>query len=133
MTPQPVPKLIMLMEDEDDIARLIVHHLESAGFRIHRPERSLSLISDAENDRPELFILDLMLPGLDGFQLCRAIRQHSGLREIPILILTARTAPEDRARALESGADQYMTKPFSPSALLASVQILIARGSSAKS
>jgi two-component system phosphate regulon response regulator PhoB len=126
-------RLVMLMEDEDDIARLVAHHLESSGFRIHRPARPQSLIPDAEKDGPALFILDLMLPEVDGFQLCRSIRAHPSLRDIPILILTARTAAEDRKRALESGADAYITKPFRPSALLAAVRTLFERDSSVES
>ncbi len=124
MTTPPPAKLVMLMEDEDDIARLVAHHLESSGFRVHRPAHSNRLISDAEEDRPALYILDLMLPEVDGFQLCHSIRDHSSLRNVPILILTARTAAEDRKRALESGADGYITKPFSPSGLIAAVQTL---------
>ncbi len=119
----------MLMEDEDDIARLVAYHLECSGFRIHRPARPYSLISDAERDRPVLFILDLMLPESDGFQLCRSIRDHPSLRDVPILILTASTAAEDRKRALESGADGYITKPFNPSALIATVRTLSDRDS----
>ena len=122
-------KLVMLMEDEDDIARLVTHHLNSGGFRTHCPERPQSLIPDAEKDRPALFILDLMLPEVDGFQLCRSIRAHPRLRGIPILILTARTAAEDRKRAMESGADAYITKPFKPSALIAAVRTLSDRDS----
>ncbi len=111
-------KLVILMEDEDDIARLITHHLTRAGFRVRRPERASELIAEAEKERPALFILDLMLPELDGFQLCRAVKSHATLRQVPVLVLTARTGAEDRRRALESGADQYATKPFKPSALL---------------
>jgi DNA-binding response OmpR family regulator len=122
-------KLVTLMEDEEDIARLVAHHLESHGFRIHCPARPQSLISDAEAERPALFILDLMLPEVDGFELCRGIRAHPSLRDIPILILTARTAAEDRKRALESGADAYMTKPFRPTALLTAVRGLAERDS----
>jgi two-component system, OmpR family, alkaline phosphatase synthesis response regulator PhoP len=72
-------RLVSLMEDHEDIARLMAYHLESSGFRIHRPARSYALISDAEKDRPDLFILDLMLPELDGFQLCHSIRAHPNL------------------------------------------------------
>jgi DNA-binding response OmpR family regulator len=115
------------MEDEDDIARLVAYHLDSGGFRVHRPARPHNLISDAEKDRPALFILDLMLPEVDGFQLCRSIRAHPSLRDIPILILTARTAAEDRKRALESGADVYITKPFRPSELVGAVRSLADR------
>ncbi len=126
MTEQP-QKLVILVEDEDDIARLIAHHVERGGFRIYRPERVSDLIADAERLRPSLFILDLMLPEMDGFELCRAVKAHPVLHETPILVLTARTAAEDRKRALESGADQYMTKPFKPSALLETTQKLVGR------
>lgn len=119
-----VRKLVMLVEDEDDIARLVGYHLDCGGFRVHRPERSHDLLADAEKDRPALFILDLMLPDVDGFQLCQGIRAHPRLQDIPILILTARTTAEDRKRALESGANAYMTKPFIPSALIAAVRTL---------
>ena len=114
----------MLMEDEDDIARLVAYHLDSSGFRTYRPESARNLISDAERDRPALIILDLMLPEIDGFQLCRSIRECPSLRDIPILILTARTAAEDRKRALDSGADAYITKPFKPSKLVEVVRAL---------
>jgi DNA-binding response OmpR family regulator len=130
MTTPQVAKLVVLMEDDDDIARLVAHHLESGGFRIHRPARPDSLIQDAETNRPSLFILDLMLPELDGFQLCGRIREHPGLRDLPILILTARTGPGDRKRALEGGADAYITKPFKPSVLMDAVRRLSDRNAS---
>jgi two-component system, OmpR family, phosphate regulon response regulator PhoB len=120
----PIEKLIFLMEDEEDIARLIVHILEENGFRVHRPDRSSSLIRAAEEHQPAVFILDLMLPEVDGFQLCRNIREHKSLKSIPILILTARTGAADRERALDSGADVYMTKPFKSSELVAAVRML---------
>lgn len=123
-------KLVMLMEDDDDIARLVAHHLEAGGFRVHRPARPRSLMADAEENRPALFILDLMLPELDGFQLCGGIRAHPSLQDIPILILSARTGAEDQKRALEAGANAYMTKPFQPSALMAAVRRLAERDSS---
>jgi DNA-binding response OmpR family regulator len=130
MTIPQIAKLVVLMEDDEDIARLVAHHLESGGFRIHRPERPYNLIPDAETNRPTLFILDLMLPELDGFQLCSSIREHPSLRDLPILILTARTGPEDRKRALEGGADAYITKPFKPSVLMDAVRSLSDRNSS---
>lgn len=123
MTEQP-KKLVILMEDEDDIARLITYHLELAGLRVRRPERASDLIAEAEKEPPALFILDLMLPEMDGFQLCRAIKTHAILKNVPVLVLTARTGAEDRKRALESGADHYTTKPFKPSALLETIRTL---------
>jgi two-component system phosphate regulon response regulator PhoB len=128
VTEQP-KKLVILMEDDDDIARLISYHLELAGFRVHRPDRSSDLINNAEKQHPGLFILDLMLPGMDGFQLCRALRANVHLRGIPILVLTARTGIEDRQRAFASGADQYITKPFKPSALIETIRSLTKQNS----
>jgi DNA-binding response OmpR family regulator len=124
VTEQP-KRLVILVEDEDDIARLITYHLAAAGFRVRRLERPLELISQAEQEYPAILILDLMLPEMDGFQLCRSLKAHSVLRDIPILVLTARTGAEDRKRALESGADQYATKPFKPSTLVETVRKLI--------
>ena len=83
------------MEDDDDIARLVTHHLESSGFRIHRPDRATNLISDVERKPPALFILDLMLPEMDGFEICRRIKAHPNLRDVPVLMLSARTGVED--------------------------------------
>src|SRR5579862_5744847 len=116
--------LIFLMEDDEDIARLVSHRLEGSGFQVHLPDRPSSLIRDAEKDQPVVFILDLMLPEVDGFQLCCRIREHETLKKIPILILTARTEAADRKRAMESGADVYMTKPFKLSELIAAVRML---------
>lgn len=110
-------KLVMAMQDEDDIALLVAHHLEPNGFRTHRPLRPFHLVSDAEKERPALVLLDLMLPESDGFQLCRSIRRHPGLRDVPILVLTASVAAHDRERAMECGADGYNTRPFMPSAV----------------
>src|SRR2546429_969409 len=115
-------KLVMFVEDDEDIARLVAHHLKLAGFQVRRPAQPSNLIFEAEREHPVLFILDLMLPGMDGFQLCSAVKAHPSLRKIPVLILTARTSAEDRKRALESGADLYMTKPFKPSVLLEAVR-----------
>ena len=123
-------KLVILMEDEDDIARLITHHLESAGFRVRCPDRASDLIAEAEKEPPALFIFDLMLPEIDGFQLCRTVKAHPSLKKVPILVLTARTGAEDRKRALESGADHYATKPFKPSALIETVRTLLKQGNS---
>jgi DNA-binding response OmpR family regulator len=118
------------MEDEEDIARLISHHLQASGFRVHRPERPSTLVAEAEAHPPAVFILDLMLPEIDGFELCESIKASGILRDIPVLILTARTGIADRKRAEESGADLYMTKPFKFTELIASVQTLCEPSSS---
>jgi DNA-binding response OmpR family regulator len=115
---------IVLVEDDADIGRLIKFHLEVAGFAARWFRRATNVIRESENQPPNLFLLDLMLPGIDGFELCRIIRKHEVLSGIPIIILTARTAAADRKLALQTGADDYVTKPFSPADLIKRVRAL---------
>jgi len=117
-----VAKTIFVVEDDDDIARLISHNLEVAGFLVHRFSRATPVVSEAEKRPPALFLLDLMLPDMDGFELCRNIRQNTVLRKVPIIILSARTTAMERKRALESGANDYVTKPFNPQDLISRVK-----------
>ena len=119
-----VAKTIFVVEDDDDIARLISHTLEVAGFLVRRFSRATPVVPEAEKRPPALFLLDLMLPDMDGFELCRNIRQNTVLRKIPIIILSARTTTMERKRALESGANDYVTKPFSPQDLISRVEAL---------
>jgi len=118
-----VAKTIFVVEDDDDIARLISHHLEVAGFLVRRFSRASPVVPEAEKRPPALFLLDLMLPDIDGFELCRNIRQNTVLRKVPIIILSARTTATERKRALESGANEYVTKPFSPRDLILRVKV----------
>ena len=117
-----VAKTIFVVEDDDDIARLVSHHLEVAGFLVRRFSRATSVLSEAETRPPAVFLLDLMLPDMDGFDLCRDIRQNPVLRNVPIIILSARTAAMERKRALECGVNDYVTKPFSPQDLILRVK-----------
>jgi DNA-binding response OmpR family regulator len=113
-----VAKTIFVVEDDDDIARLISHNLKVARFLVRRFSRATPVVSEGEKRPPALFLLDLMLPDMDGFELCRNIRQNTVLRKVPIIILSARTTAMERKRALESGANEYLTKPFSPKDLI---------------
>jgi len=117
-----VAKTIFVVEDDDDIARLISHNLGAAGFLVRRFSRATPVVSEAEKRPPALFLLDLMLPDMDGFELCRNIRQNTVLRKVPIIILSARTTAMERKRALESGANDYVTKPFNPQDLISRVK-----------
>ena len=119
-----IAKTIFIVEDDDDIARLVSHNLEFAGFLARRFSRATPVVFEAEKRPPALFLLDLMLPDVDGFELCRNIRQNTVLRKIPIIILSARTTTMERKRALESGANDYVTKPFSPQDLISRVEAL---------
>jgi DNA-binding response OmpR family regulator len=117
--------LIFVVEDEEDIARLISHNLQAAGFDVQSFVSGASVVSEAMREMPALFILDIMLPGADGFELCRQIRQTSKLSSTPVIFLTAKTAEADRVKGLELGGDDYITKPFSPRELVARVRSVL--------
>src|SRR5215469_17367013 len=106
---------IFVLEDDTDIARLVRHHLEMAGYRVRTFSNTSPVVPEAQRERPSLFLLDIMVPGGDGLDLCRQIRQSGPpLAAMPIVFLTAKTAEADRILGLETGADDYITKPFSP-------------------
>jgi two-component system phosphate regulon response regulator PhoB len=117
--------LIFVVEDEEDIARLISHNLQAAGFEVQSFVHGGSLVSEATREMPSLFLLDIMLPGADGFDLCRQIRQNPLLSATPIIFLTAKTSEADRVKGLELGGDDYVTKPFSPRELVAQVRSML--------
>jgi len=117
--------LVFVVEDEEDIARLISHNLQAAGFDVQSFVSGRSVVSEALREMPSLFLLDVMLPGTDGFDLCRQIRQTPTLSSTPIIFLTAKTAEADRVKGLELGGDDYITKPFSPRELIARVRSVL--------
>ena len=118
---------IFVLEDEADIARLVQHHLRAAGFDSRLFHAPANLIPDAERQPPSLFLLDIMVPGGDGLDVCRRLRSHPGLSTIPIIFLTARASENDRVLGLELGADDYITKPFGTRELVARVKAVLRR------
>jgi two-component system phosphate regulon response regulator PhoB len=118
---------IYVLEDDTDIARLVQHHLEAAGFAARLFSTPTHLIPDAERQAPALFLLDIMVPGGDGLDVCRRLRSHPGLSSVPIIFLTARAGENDRVLGLEMGADDYITKPFSTRELVARVKAVLRR------
>ncbi|SRR5579871_5100441 len=118
---------IFIVEDDPDISRLVRHHLESAGFALRMFSSGNTVIAEAEKQRPSLFILDIMVPGKDGLELCRQIRNASSLAAIPVIFLTAKSGEADRILGLELGADDYIVKPFSPRELVARVKAVLRR------
>jgi len=121
-----VPRaLIFVVEDEGDIAGLISHTLRSGGFDVQSFSDGASVISEGMRLKPSLFLLDVMLPGTSGFDLCRQIRKSPALSSTPIIFLTARVGENDRIKGLELGADDYITKPFSPRELVARVRSVL--------
>lgn len=117
--------LIFVVEDDADIARLIGHNLRANGFEARNFVSGVSVVSEATRETPALFLLDIMLPGLDGFELCRHIRHTPALAATPIIFLTAKTAEADRIKGLELGGDDYITKPFSPRELIARIRSVL--------
>ena len=116
---------IYVVEDDEDISRLIQHNLLTAGYEVHSFISGTAVLSHALRERPSLFLLDVMLPGTDGFDLCRQIRQNENLAKTPIIFLTAKTDESDRVKGLELGGDDYITKPFSPRELVARVRTVL--------
>jgi two-component system phosphate regulon response regulator PhoB len=118
---------IFVLEDDFDIARLVQHHLEVAGYAARLFRTPTNVISDAERQPPALFLLDIMVPGGDGMDVCRRLRNHPALSTVPIIFLTARASENDRVLGLEMGADDYITKPFATRELVARVKAVLRR------
>jgi len=121
----PSRLVIFVVEDDEDIARLISHNLRAAGFEVQSFVSGDSVLSEASREAPALFLLDVMLPGTDGFEICRHIRQTPALMAIPVIFLTAKTSEADRVKGLELGGDDYVTKPFSPRELVARIRSVL--------
>jgi len=118
---------IFVVEDDRDIADLIVHYLEKAGWQPQRFGSGTEALTAARAQPPDCIILDLMLPGMNGLEVCRALRADPATAMVPIIMLTARGDEADRIVGLEIGADDYVAKPFSPNELVARVRALLRR------
>ena len=118
---------VFVLEDDTDISRLVQYQLERAGFTVKTFAAIGSIVQDAERARPALFLLDVMVPGGDGMDLCRRLRLNPTLSSVPIIFLTARAAENDRVQGLELGADDYITKPFGTRELIARVRAVLRR------
>src|SRR5579872_715217 len=122
-----MPKQIAIVEDEAELASLLEYNLTRHGFETQILGGSKGTLKALESLKPDLILLDIMLPDVDGFELCRQIRNSSSLARTPILFLTARSDEVDRVLGLEIGGDDYMTKPFSPRELVARVKAHLRR------
>ncbi len=125
-------RLIAVVDDEPDILELITFNLEKSGFEVKGFENGNGLIGFLKEKTPDLIILDLMLPDIDGLEICKYIRMEEEFSNIPIIILTAKGEETDRVLGLELGADDYVTKPFSPRELVARVKAVLRRGTATK-
>lgn len=120
-------QVVFVLEDDADIRRLVQYQLEGAGYTVRAYPAMGAILQDAERQRPALFLLDIMVPGGDGLDLCRRLRQNAGLASVPIIFLTARAGENDRVQGLELGADDYITKPFAMRELVARVKAVLRR------
>jgi DNA-binding response OmpR family regulator len=120
-------KTILIVDDEKDLQELVRFNLEKEGFDVIVARDSASGLEIALRHKPDLIVLDLMMPGLDGLEICRRLRADERGRRLPILMLTARSTEADRIVGLEFGADDYVTKPFSPRELVARIKAILRR------
>jgi two-component system, OmpR family, phosphate regulon response regulator PhoB len=121
---------ILVVEDERDIAALVAYHLTKEGYRVRTAEGGHEALQAARAEKPDLMILDLMLPGFSGYEVLQEMRRRPDLMEVPVVVLTARRDEADRVKGLELGADDYVTKPFSPRELVLRVSAVLRRAQS---
>jgi two-component system phosphate regulon response regulator PhoB/two-component system alkaline phosphatase synthesis response regulator PhoP len=120
-------KLIAVVDDEPDILELLTTHLEKAGFKVASYLRGNDLLIGLRKTLPDLIVLDLMLPDMDGMEICKYLKKEQRYSQIPIIMVTARVEEGDRILGLELGADDYVTKPFSPKEIVARVKAVLRR------
>jgi two-component system alkaline phosphatase synthesis response regulator PhoP len=118
---------VLVIDDEADLIELVRYNLEKEGFQVIGAGDGESGLSLASSEKPDVIVIDLMLPGIDGLEVCRSLRAGSGTFRIPIIMLTAKASESDRIVGLELGADDYVTKPFSPRELIARIKALLRR------
>lgn len=118
---------ILVVEDEPDILDMLCYNLRQAGFEVGTATEGEQALRAAEQHPPDLVLLDLMLPGMDGLELCRLLKQRESLRRVAVVMLTAKAEEVDRIVGLELGADDYVTKPFSPRELILRIKAVLRR------
>jgi phosphate regulon transcriptional regulator PhoB len=122
-----VKRTVLVVEDEKDIRDLVRFHLAQEGYAVCEAESGEEALQRVDRERPALVVLDLMLPGSDGLEVCRRLRANPATATVPVVMLTAKAAEVDRVLGLELGADDYITKPFSPRELVARVRAVLRR------
>jgi len=120
--------IVLVVDDEDDILDLLQYNLEQENFQVVLARDGIEALHKAEEVQPDLIILDIMMPKMDGLAVCRRLRAHAHLRHIPIMMLTARSGEEDHIEGLDTGADMYVAKPISVPVLISQAKALL-RGS----
>jgi two-component system, OmpR family, phosphate regulon response regulator PhoB len=127
LTPSGPVGRILIVDDEEDLVRLVSYNLARAGFELLSADNGRDALKLAQRERPDVMILDLMLPDLSGVHVCQRLKQDPETKSIPIIMLTARSSETDRIAGFEAGADDYVVKPFSPRELVLRVKALLAR------
>jgi two-component system phosphate regulon response regulator PhoB len=124
------PARILVVEDERDIAALVAYHLTKEGYRVRTTEGGEEALEAVSAEKPDLIVLDLMLPGFSGYEVLQELRRRPEMADVPVVVLTARRDEADRVKGLELGADDYVTKPFSPRELVLRVAAVLRRAQS---
>ncbi|NPV13788.1 response regulator [candidate division WOR-3 bacterium] len=124
-------KTVLVVDDEPDIRLILQARLEAAGYRVETASNGLEALNRIRTQPPDLVILDLMLPGMDGFAVCAMLKRDQRFNHIPIIILSARSQTQDKKTGSSLGADAYITKPFQPQELLGTIEQLIERRTTA--
>ena len=127
----PTADRILVVDDEPEIVALVAYHLAKAGYRVTTASSGQDALDMARRERPALIVLDLMLPGMSGFEVLEHVRGDDATRDVAVLMLTARREEPDRIRGLSLGADDYLTKPFSPAELVLRVGAILRRAGAA--
>ena len=127
MTDASATHRILVVDDEPDITALVAYHLAKAGYRVSTAATGPDALKAAREERPDIVVLDLMLPGVSGYDVLAELRRREETREVGVILLTARREEADRIRGLSLGADDYLTKPFSPQELSLRVQAVLRR------
>ncbi len=122
-----MPPHVLIVEDEASQREILAYNLEAEGFEVSRAETGDEALTVFEETAPDLVVLDWMLPGVSGIEICRQLKRRNSAREVPVIMLSARTEETDRIRGLETGADDYVTKPYSVAELMARVRAQLRR------
>lgn len=131
MSPSP-PQRILVVDDEKDATDLLTYQLETGGYEVSAVNHPREALAAARGFRPQLVLLDIMMPGMSGYEVCERLKEDPDLGRIPVVFLTARGEPEDRVQGLESGVDDYIAKPFHARELLLRIRAILKRVESAE-
>ncbi|MDA0170890.1 response regulator [Solirubrobacter taibaiensis] len=126
------PRTVLVADDDEDILQLVSFRLERAGYTVVTAADGQQALAAARQHQPDLAVLDVMMPGLNGYEVTRQLRADPATAAIPVILLTARVQEADVSRGFEAGADDYLRKPFSPQELRSRVQAILARRSSVR-